>query len=444
MLLTQFKPCQEYVEDKVRNGSRREILLEKNEMIERLKAVSQKFVLQELQTKEKADIAFQYNRDILEKCSKIGEVSVVIDKITPSSATGTTHYKPLEKHYTCNKVAMVGMPRTIDINVYNVSKKKRGKLFCYLAADKGGAMIQCTMKHREKDKYSITFHPIIKGTYYIIIPVKKGQVRCDPSTIEVLPSLERSFHMIRKIENLKTPRGVAMTPDGLLLVAESGNKTIAIVDQDGCIIQRFQHQGGDYPKGVCVTPDNHILVISSHTPYITKYTMDYRLVAIAEDKQLQLNTPHHIAVSATGHVYVCDTSNHCIQVLNPDLTLCQVFGQGGRRAGRFNNPYSLAIDSQNVLYICDYGNSRVQKLKSNGIYVSEFKVPSCPRYIAIDSNDVIYIVDDKKALSLYDSDGDYLGSVDCNGNEGLAIDKQGHIYVCDTDCNVFVFNGMYN
>ena len=444
MLLTQFRSCQEYVKDRVHKGSQQEILLEKNKIIERLKAVSQELILQELQTKERADIIFQCNRDLLEKCSKIGEVhvSVLNNKVVPGNAIDISQHKPLEKHNS--KVAIVGMPRTIGITIYDVSKKKRGKLFCYLAADKGGTMIQCKIEHREKDEHCITFYPTIKGTYHIIIPVKKGQIHCDPSTIELLPSLEKSFHMIRKIENLKTPRGVAMTPDGLLLVAESGNKTIAIVDKDGCIVQRFEHQGGDYPKGVCVTPDNHILVISSHAPHITKYSINYSLVTTVDDKQLQLNTPHHIAVSATGHVYICDTSNHCIQVLNPDLTACRVLGRGGRRPGQFNSPYSLGIDSQNALYICDYGNSRVQKLKSNGTYVSEFKVSSCPRYIAIDSNDVVYIVDDKKVLSLYDSDGSYLGSIDCNGNEGLAIDKQGHIYVCDTYFDVFVFNGMYN
>ena len=434
MLLPQFKSCQEYVEDKVQNGSHQEILLEKNKIIERLKAVSQEFILQELQTKEKADIAFK-SHDILEKCRKIGEVSV--DGVI---TTLISQHGPHEKRNS--KVAIVGVPRTINTTVYNATKK-RDTLVCHLVADKGGTMIQCKLEQREKDKHSITFYPTIKGTYHIVISVKKGQIRCDPSTIEVLPSLEKSFHMIRKIENLKTPRGVAMTPDGLLLVAESGNKTIAIVDKDGCIVQRFEHQGGDYPKGVCVTPDNHILVISSHAPHITKYTMDYSLVTTANDKQLQPNTPQHIAVSATGHVYICDTRNHRILALNHNLTFCEVLGQGGRRPGRFKSPYSLAIDSQNALYICDYGNSRVQKLSSNGTYVSEFKVSSCPRFIAIDSNDVVYIVDDKKVLSLYDSDGDYLSSIECNGNEGLAIDKQGHIYICDTDCNVFVFNGMY-
>ena len=87
MFLTLLKSCEQYVQDKLRNGSQQEILLEKNEMMERLRAVSQQLTLQQLQLKEKADIVFQQSRDILEKCGKIGEVS--IDKTTTPNGVET-------------------------------------------------------------------------------------------------------------------------------------------------------------------------------------------------------------------------------------------------------------------------------------------------------------------------------------------------------------------
>ena len=110
------------------------------------------------------------------------------------------------------------------------------------------------------------------------------------------------------------------------------------------------------------------------------YTMDYNTCISVDSGLLQLDLPQGIAVSTSGHVYVCDTSNHCIQVLNPDLALSHKFGEGNGE-GRFIAPHGIAIDSQDTIYPCDYGNDRIQKLSSNG---SEFEVPSLPRHIAID------------------------------------------------------------
>ena len=39
------------------------------------------------------------------------------------------------------------------------------------------------------------------------------------------------------------------------------------------------------------------------------------------DHNIQFNTSNDIAISPiAGQVYIADTDNHCIQVLNPDLT----------------------------------------------------------------------------------------------------------------------------
>ena len=74
--LTLLKSCEQHIQDKLRNGSQQEILLKKNEMMATLKATSQKVMLQQLQLKEEVDIKFQHSSGILEKCRKIGEVSI--------------------------------------------------------------------------------------------------------------------------------------------------------------------------------------------------------------------------------------------------------------------------------------------------------------------------------------------------------------------------------
>ena len=75
------------------------------------------------------------------------------------------------------------------------------------------------------------------------------------------------------------------------------------------------------------------------------------------DHNIQFNTSNDIAISPiAGQVYIADTDNHCIQVLNPDLTFSYSFGKKGSANGQFSNPCDIAIDSQGLVYVDDAGN----------------------------------------------------------------------------------------
>ena len=433
MFYTQLKSCEQYVQDKLRNGSQQEILLEKNEMMERLRAVSQQLTLQQLQLKEKADIVFQQSHDILEKCNKIGEVSIdsaATNTVTPISCTvsdkatlqaNSSQCKPLVK-LTSSTVAIVGRPNDVDIKVPNVTWLDRFWLSCHLVADVGGVSTQCAIKHVEKEKYRISFTATHQGLHHVKVQVKGTDIPCDPCTIQVVPT----------INAVHNPIAIATTTCGLLVVAGHTCRRIAVIDKEGDIISRCDTQGGGYNTGICVTPDNYILVLSSDPPHITKYTMDCNLVSIANTKDygsgpLQFDWPQGIAVSTSGHVYVCDTDNHRIQVLNPDLTFSHMFGENGRGPGQFAHPHGIAIDSQDTMYVCDSSNKRIQKLSSNGTYISEFKVPPSSQYIAIDYN-TLYVTT-RNTIVVYTTDGEIINVLLQGDYRGVAVNKE-HVFVC--------------
>ena len=112
ILLSQLRSCERYVQDKLNNGSQQEILQEKNEMMERFRAVSQQLTLQQLHLKEKADVVFHHSHDILEKCSEIGKVSV-------ASARSTTNAQTIATRQTSgHKVAYSKFPGIVaDVSV---------------------------------------------------------------------------------------------------------------------------------------------------------------------------------------------------------------------------------------------------------------------------------------------------------------------------------------
>ena len=447
MFLTLLESCEQYVQDKLRNGSQQEILLEKNEMLERLGTVSQQLTSTALKLKEKADIVFRQSQDILEKCSKIGEVSIdsaVTNTTTPNSCivsdkatllASSSQCKPLVK-LTSSTVAIVGRPRSIDIKVSNISWLDRFRLSCHLVADVGGVCrpTQCEIKHVEKEKYRISFTATHQGLHHVKVQVKGTGIPCDPCTIQVATAISTAY-------TPRNPTAIATTTSGLLVVA--GDTSIAVMDKKGYVISISDTQGGGYNTGICVIPDDYILVVSSGPPHITKYTMDCGLVSTVNTSlgsgQLQFNLPQGIAVCSNGHIYMCDTGNHHIQVLNPDLTFSHVFGERGSGPGQFMHPRGIAIDSQDTIYVCDNGNDRIQKLSSNGTYISEFSRLLSPRYIAVDNGMLCITTHDTVVVCT--TDGEIINeeyTLPHSDYEGVAVDKE-YIFVCDYGRDQIIF-----
>ena len=74
-----------------------------------------------------------------------------------------------------------------------------------------------------------------------------------------------------------------------------------------------------------------------------------------------LRLPYGITFNASNNkVYVADTNNHQVQVLNSDLTSSSVFGKRGGGKGQFNSPSGIACDSTRRVYVVNTNNHCVQ------------------------------------------------------------------------------------
>src|ERR1700756_3803981 len=93
-----------------------------------------------------------------------------------------------------------------------------------------------------------------------------------------------------------------------------------------------------------------------------------------------LNNPDGIAVDAAGNLYIADTYNSCVRKVNTAGIITTIAGSGtagysgdgGPATGAaLNGPVGLAFDAAGNLYICDSGNSVVRMINSSG-YISTF------------------------------------------------------------------------
>ena len=89
--------------------------------------------------------------------------------------------------------------------------------------------------------------------------------------------------------------------------------------------------------------------------------------------RLQFYHPQGIMVHpSSGKVFIADTCNHRIQVLNSDLTYSHEFGSRGDDDGQFNQPYGIACGTNGDVYVTDHFNHRVQVFTASG----QFTIPA--------------------------------------------------------------------
>lgn len=79
------------------------------------------------------------------------------------------------------------------------------------------------------------------------------------------------------------------------------------------------------------------------------------------------NKPRGMAFDSKGNMYIADTNNNMIRMINPEGIVSTFVGkpEGGHKDGAleeslFKNPYDVAISPEDFIYVADYGNRRIR------------------------------------------------------------------------------------
>ena len=348
-----------------------------------------------------------------------------------------------EKSYLRNRiqeVAKLGERATAVLHVFDDQRKAYTKpvesLICELVSESTGEKIDCSVKKTEASgQYEISYQATSRGRHQLHIMVEGKHIKGSPFLVTVVKKI---------ITGMNCPWGVAINSKGNIVVAEYGEKCISILSPEGEKITSFGSEGSSpgqfkWPQGVAVDDDDNILVVDNWNNRIQKFTSDGRFVLAVDN--LDLKSPVGIAIHPhTKNIYVTDSYNDCIQILNPDLTLSSSFGSEGSGDGQFLNPCGVAFDSTGKVYVADSGNHRIQVFTAEGQFLRKFEHSSLYD-IGIDSDDVLYVAENDndrvlaftckgRLVTLFGSWGSGLGqfSSPC----GIALDKDNNIYVSDT------------
>ena len=150
---------------------------------------------------------------------------------------------------------------------------------------------------------------------------------------------------IETISGLRSPRHIAFTATGEMVVCENSVNTTTVLDSSYERLQCFGSTGLkestlSLPRGVAVSTDNTAFVSANHC--VKKFTLNGQFIASVGSQgsgDLQFLFPWALAYNDTNNgVYVCDTNNNRIIILNHDLAFHSCFGSKGSD-GLFNAPY---------------------------------------------------------------------------------------------------------
>lgn len=248
---------------------------------------------------------------------------------------------------------------------------------------------------------------------------------------------------------LDNPFGVVRGPDGCIWFCEYTGQRIRRIRQDG----RIETMAGTGSKG---------------------YDGDGGAASNAS-----FDLPHELRFDKVGNLYVVDMMNHVVRKMDAMTGLISTFAGNGRmgysgdggpaNAAQFNKPHSIQFGPDGQLYVCDIGNHVIRRIDTATHRIETFcgtglpgRTPDSapisgvsingPRSIDFDQKGHLWLATregnqvfqmnlqtgmiqhvagtGKKGFS---GNGGPAKEAELNGPKGIAVDKDGNIWLADTD-----------
>jgi streptogramin lyase len=248
------------------------------------------------------------------------------------------------------------------------------------------------------------------------------------------------------------PFGVARGPDGAIWFTEYGGQRVRRLPKDGSVITVV----GDGKRGL----------FGNDGPPL----------------KASLNMPHEIRFDPFGDLYIADMGNHVIRKVDMKTGRITNFagtglpkygGDGGPATLAYlKQPHSIQFGRDACMYICDTGNNLLRRIHMGTGIMTTFagngargKTPdgapvqgtplSGPRALDVDPEGNLWLAtkDGHQVLKFdmlqerihviagtgekgYTGDGGPAKEATLNGPKGISLDKQGNVWIADTENHV--------
>lgn len=253
---------------------------------------------------------------------------------------------------------------------------------------------------------------------------------------------------------LKRPYDLYVSPQDIVYVADLALPGVMVFNQRDKTMKIWSEIDDKIsfkaPVGIVGT-ENEILVVDSQWAQVFRFSLDGKLLGSFGENNLK--RPIGIAYDAISQrIYVSDAVLHKIQVFSRDGELLSSIGRYGEALGEFNYPSAIEFNHGN-LYVSDTMNARIQILDPNNLEkeVESFGYRGLnigntprPKGVTVDGDGNIYAVESYYGyLLVYNEQGEFLLPISGENRSigefylpaGVTTDAHNRIYLADT------FNG---
>jgi trimeric autotransporter adhesin len=201
--------------------------------------------------------------------------------------------------------------------------------------------------------------------------------------------------------HLNSPHGLVADASGGIYFADTGNNRVRRYQPGGNLFTYAGNGNAAYfgdggratsaslnqPEGLALDAAGNLYIADSLDNAVRKVTPAGVITTIAGTgltgfagdggpaTRAQLNRPRAVAVDTLGNVYVADSGNHRVRIIEAGGNIHTIAGNGGTEffpgdsegtSVSLSDPRGVAVDSAGNVYIADTGHNRIRKLFPSG------------------------------------------------------------------------------
>lgn len=168
-------------------------------------------------------------------------------------------------------------------------------------------------------------------------------------------------------DGLNSPGGVAVTPDGSLLVADTYGQRIVHLDPSGKVLKRWA-SAFSYPTDVALAVDGGFYVADGYNDRVQQFGPDGEFVRkwggpfalnIFGPFKGWFATATSVAVGPDGDVFVADFYNDRLQKFTAEGEFLTTFGTPAEGPGQ--SEIAVAVGSDGTVWATNFAGNRVEK-----------------------------------------------------------------------------------
>lgn len=263
-----------------------------------------------------------------------------------------------------------------------------------------------------------------------------------PSPSVATPSDQLSGEIETVYDGLNRPAGVALTPDGHVVVADTGNHQVLLLDEDGAL-QRTISGGADAftsPFDVAVDAEGNILVLDPDAPAISVFSSKGEFLRTLTAAPDIAGRARGLDAAEDGRIWVAGTSSQQVIGLNPDGSIATQFPAW---EGEDAQIVDVAAESD-AIYATVMSLNQLVEYDLEGHRLTAWAIPAANTmdgpHLALGPDGSVFATQPEEGrVARFSASGEPQGywqlPVDSARVKpvGIAVDGSGHIWITDVE-----------